>query len=693
MNKIYTFAKRQALISAIASVMILFTGLVLNAQTNYIYIYSPYSGQQIYRNSPVDIIWYSNGADTVNLEYTLNNGTTWNGIINSLAGNNYAWTAPDTTTNQFILRISSVSDTAVFAVTGQLAITETPTLLLVSPNGGETWNYNESASISWTGTNLPYFLYMDYSVDSGLTWLQLGSVYGDSTGGTAQVSVPLVSSANARIKIYDPFYPGIIADSSDQDFTIYTPPVIVYSPYPGDEYYIKESTYISWMATGVSLVNIELSTDAGLSWQPIDTNIDAVNGFYTWTVSGTPSNSCIIKVSDATDPLKFGLSDTFTLLATPVITLNTPTGGEILNTNAPFTISWTYDNPATEYLYLEYSSNNGLDWNYIDYVLNNGIAGNYDWTTPATESEQCLIRISDYYLDFVSDTSNTFSVLSYPATPICMVTVDSTSNRNTIVWEKPVSPLIYQFIIYKESAVAGNYEMIGTTGYNDFSTFADTNSNPAIKSYRYKLGFTDAAGHIFPAGNLHQTIHLSINQGVGNSWNLIWTDYLGFNVGSYNIYRGTNPASMTLITSISASFNSYTDLNVPAGYIYYMVEVVNPNGCNPTLKSNDYSNSRSNIATNKSLGTDQHAENLNVTIYPNPVSDLLNLSITGSDGSSPKIIELRDCPGQVVYSHKSAGSEPVQHYNIKVENLPEGMYMLVVIAGKSTTVRKVIVRH
>ncbi len=693
MKKIYTFVQRQALISAIASVMFLFTGLLLNAQTNYIYIYSPYSGQPIYRNSPVDITWYSYGADTVNIEYTLNNGATWTGIVSSLIGNNYAWTAPDTTTNQLIMRISSVSDTAVFAETGQLVITDTPTLLLLSPNGGETWNYSEVATVSWSGTNLPYYLYLDYSVDGGLTWSQLASGYSDSTGGTVQVMVPFVSSATARVKIYDPYYPGIIADSSDQDFTIYTPPVIMYSPYDGDEYYIREETYISWMATGISMVNIELSIDAGLSWQPVATNIDANNGFYTWTISGTPSTSCIIKVSDTSDPLKFGLSGTFTLLETPVITLNAPTGGEILNTNAPFMISWTYDNPAAYYLYLEYSANNGLDWTYIDYVLNNGIAGSYEWTTPATESEQCLIRISDYYLGFVSDSSSTFSVLSYPATPICMVTVDSISNRNIIVWEKPVSPLINQFVIYKESAVAGTYDMIGTSGYNDFSTFADTNSNPAIKSYRYKLGFTDTAGHIFPAGDLHQTIHLSINQGVGNSWNLIWTDYIGFNVGSYNIYRGTNPANMVLITSISASFNSYTDLDVPAGYIYYMVEVVNPNGCNPTLKSNSYSNSRSNIATNKSLGLDKHAENFDVTVYPNPVNDQLNLTLAGSEVSSPKIVELRDFLGQVVYSHTTTSSEPGLNYSISVENLPEGMYMLAVIAGKSSTVRKIIVTH
>ncbi len=386
------------------------------------------------------------------------------------------------------------------------------------------------------------------------------------------------------------------------------------------------------------------------------------------------------------------MSGTFSLLPVPVITLNTPAGGEIFNTNQSTTISWTYDNPNSFYLFLEYSSDNGQNWNYIDFPINAGPAGSYQWTTPTFESDQYKIRISDYYLPFVTQSSNAFTVLSYPETPICMVTVDSASNRNVIVWEKPVSSLINQFIVYKETDVADVYNPIGTLNYSDFSTFTDTSSNPAVKAYRYKLGFSDADGLIFPAGDLHQTIHLSINQGVGSTWNLIWTDYLGFNVGSYAIYRGTSTEEMSLITSISSSFNSYTDLEAPAGTIYYMVEVVNPNGCTP-FKASNFSSSRSNIATNKSLGISSITAELKATVYPNPATDKVFVKMSGSLTEDAVTVQLSNLLGKVVYHKELQNNEVNETIQVPVSQLQEGIYMLSVTSGDQKLARKVVVNH
>ncbi|MBK7174003.1 MAG: T9SS type A sorting domain-containing protein [Bacteroidales bacterium] len=670
-------------------VMLLNLGAI--AQSSYIYIYAPFNGQVTYRNSPMDISWYSYGADTVNISYSTNAGASWTEIADNVTGIYYSWTIPNILSDQCLLRLTSASEPTVF---GEVffSIVETPLLTLTTPNGGETWNFGEIANVSWTGTNLPYYLYIDYSIDGGINWMNLGSGYSEPGGGSAQVYVPFLSSSEVLVKIYDPYYPEVTFDISDQYFTIFTPPVIMNSPNDGDAFYIGEESYFSWIANDISLVNIDLSTDGGASWQSMATDIDAANGYYYWTVQGTPSANCLIRVSDASDPTKFGLSGTFTLLATPVITLSSPQGGEIFNTNQPVTINWTYDNPNSFYLFLEYSSDNGQNWNYIDFPVNAGLTGSYQWTTPMIESDQYKIRISDYYLPFVTQSSNAFSVLNFPETPICMVTVDSASNRNVIVWEKPVSPLINQFVVYKETDVADVYNPIGTLNYSDFSTFTDTSSNPAVKSYRYKLGFTDGAGHTFPAGDLHQTIHLSINQGVGSTWNLIWTDYLGFNVGSYAIYRGTSPGQMSLITSISSSFNSYTDLDAPAGTIYYMVEVVNPNGCTP-FKASNFSSSRSNIATNKSVGIGSIPAELKATVYPNPATDKVFVKISGIRTENAITVQLSNMLGKVVYHKELQNNEVNETIQVPVSQLQEGIYMLSVTSGDQKLARKVVVNH
>lgn len=57
--------------------------------------------------------------------------------------------------------------------------------------------------------------------------MNLGSGYSEPGGGSAQVYVPFLSSSEVLVKIYDPYYPEVTFDISDQYFTIFTPPVII----------------------------------------------------------------------------------------------------------------------------------------------------------------------------------------------------------------------------------------------------------------------------------------------------------------------------------------------------------------------------------------------------------------------------------------------------------------------------------
>ncbi|MBM3455100.1 MAG: T9SS type A sorting domain-containing protein, partial [Bacteroidetes bacterium] len=129
-----------------------------------------------------------------------------------------------------------------------------------------------------------------------------------------------------------------------------------------------------------------------------------------------------------------------------------------------------------------------------------------------------------------------------------------------------------------------------------------------------------------PLSDFHKTIHLTINQGVGGAWNLIWSHYEGINFGSYNIYRGTSSSNMTLLTTIQSNLNSYTDLAPPTGAVYYQIEIVNPNNCTPT-KSTNYGSSKSNIATND-INNIIEISNEFISVYPNPTTADFTIEIT-----------------------------------------------------------------
>jgi len=71
------------------------------------------------------------------------------------------------------------------------------------------------------------------------------------------------------------------------------------------------------------------------------------------------------------------------------------------------------------------------------------------------------------------------------------VSIDSTTNKNLLVWDKPITTAIDSFIVYKETNVANVFSRIAAQSYSTFSSYLDNASNPQIQPYRYKLAIRD----------------------------------------------------------------------------------------------------------------------------------------------------------------------------------------------------------
>lgn len=209
---------------------------------------------------------------------------------------------------------------------------------------------------------------------------------------------------------------------------------------------------------------------------------------------------------------------------------------------------------------------------------------------------------------------------------ICIVTVDA-SNKNVIVFEKPISNAIDSFFVYRETNMTGQYEKIGSIPYDSLSIFVDQTSAPSVNSNQYKLSLIDTCGFQSNLSVSHKTMHLSINQGIGQTYNLIWQPYQGFQVTTYNIYRGTDPNQMQLIGTISGVNTQYTDLNPPSGYVYYQVEVVAPYFCAPSMRAG-FNSSRSNIASNNTISVSNFDNNGSISVSPNPTNSTIQVDFS-----------------------------------------------------------------
>ena len=161
-----------------------------------------------------------------------------------------------------------------------------------------------------------------------------------------------------------------------------------------------------------------------------------------------------------------------------------------------------------------------------------------------------------------------------PATAVptlTLVTTDS-NGHNQISWSN--AEAFTTINIYKESSTFNVFELVGVAQANAGS-FVDANSDATQKAERYRIAGVTSNGNESPASAIHKTVHLTVNRGVINgTYNLIWNEYAGSNIASYNILRGATPASLSQIATVSASNTSYTDQAPVDEEPYYAIEYV-----------------------------------------------------------------------------------------------------------------------
>ena len=256
---------------------------------------------------------------------------------------------------------------------------------------------------------------------------------------------------------------------------------------------------------------------------------------------------------------------------------------------------------------------------------------------------------------------------------ICMVSVEN--DHNVLSWEKEYPVSFYN--IYCEGNTSNEYELIATIPYTALSTYADTASRPRTRSYRYRLSATDIYGHEGDLSDIHKTMHLTISQGVGNQWNLVWTEYEGADYTTYVIYRGTDATNIQQIDVMPSGGNfTYTDVNAPAGDVYYQVGIMLSSPCNPT-KSNYLV--LSNIATNSTVGIHtNHTDEAKVYAY--------NGRVMVSSESAIQDVRIFDITGKLLKTVAVNGNDAV----VNISDFASGVYMVQVHTANGFVTRKIV---
>ena len=283
--------------------------------------------------------------------------------------------------------------------------------------------------------------------------------------------------------------------------------------------------------------------------------------------------------------------------------------------------------------------------------------GIYNPVASPNSTTDYTVIVSDQYNCTAGDIVTVFVQKPYDQEEICIVTVDTLTWKNKIIWEKTANTGTIGYNVYKE--VATNvYSGIGYIPFNDPAVFTDVSSMPESYANRYKITVVDKCGAESDKSFYHMTMNLTIAAN-GSTMGLNWSHYID-NSGNfvpplYYIYRGTNPSNMTLLTTVPGTVNSYNDVNIFDVY-YYIVGVEKTDGCDPAkIPVYSFSNKKDNSSLvgindiKTSCGT--------ILIFPNPVTTSATLTIpnfgfriskseTGT--SSDFVLRISDLTGKVV---------------------------------------------
>ena len=281
---------------------------------------------------------------------------------------------------------------------------------------------------------------------------------------------------------------------------------------------------------------------------------------------------------------------------------------------------------------------------------------------------------------------------------ICMVTVDSLSQHNVIIWDKTAFTLVDSFTVYREIST-GNFQPIGTVAFDSLSEFVDTvrtryfpnTGDPNVGTYRYKIKAKNSCGNFGPVSPYHNTIYIANTSGTF-TWPQLYTIEGAANpVTSYILMRddsttgnwhavGSVAGTQTFIVDPQyATYQSTASWRVETGWSI---------SCTPTRSFS--TSSVSNRFTNNTTAINENTFDNSFGLFPNPSNGRFTLQYKSANLKNEKTyIDVYNVFGARIYSSMSESND---QSIIDLSSQPSGIYFVKLKTDKQVFTRKIIVQ-
>ncbi|MGV3630648.1 MAG: T9SS type A sorting domain-containing protein [Bacteroidota bacterium] len=281
---------------------------------------------------------------------------------------------------------------------------------------------------------------------------------------------------------------------------------------------------------------------------------------------------------------------------------------------------------------------------------------------------------------------------------ICIVSVDSVTTSNLVVWEKVQTSGISHYNIYRESNQIDEYQLIDTVEFSNLSVFNDVVASPMSRSWRYRISAVDVCGVEGDLSAPNKTLHLNIFDLGASGVKVTWDEYEGNAFSNYILWRYTDLNGWENIATLPTSSLNYTDPTAVFSQtgLDYMVEISLDEACTATTwRAQDFNRSRSNKEKGMfraGEGTGDYSnngivefkeDNISLNVYPNPFDENITLDLQGAEQVDLRIYNIQN---QLVKNTSCRNGVS----NLDLSELSKGVYYIQVNNKQESKIIRIV---
>ncbi|MGQ9806892.1 MAG: C1 family peptidase [Armatimonadota bacterium] len=345
----------------------------LGVSRKAIYLVTPNGGEIMGLGETYPITWENFGTlgSTVKIQISRDGGVTWSTIVENAANMGvYNWTVSGQISRYCRIKVRSNGGDYEDTSDGSFSIVVRD-ITVTSPAGGENWTFNTPQEITWTSFGFAGNVRIELSRDGGSTWQTIAA--STPNDGAHPWTATLPGSNRCRIRVSSVDAP-VCSDTSDADFTIAGPGVQVVSPNGGEVWVRGETRTVAWTSSNLTTpVAIELSRNNGSTWETITASTPN-DGNHDWTVAGTASAQCLVRVRSVDYAEASDTSNAVFSIGQRSITLISPAPYQVLQIGSPMDVAWTgeaLEGPVK----IEISRDNRATWKTLIEAAETGPTG------------------------------------------------------------------------------------------------------------------------------------------------------------------------------------------------------------------------------------------------------------------------------------------------------------------------------